>query len=530
MATENEQKIRAEIKKKVAMAASERRLASAQEPQPKQGIYGLSKQDLEKLDETQMERLQKQLGSISKRIAKKAKFIVAALVLLIVAYLAYDYFVLSIKEVSISVNDIEGNTVEGNHVEIADSSGNVVFTAGSSSTYLAKLRRGHYTISVSALGFKKVSRELNVENAQSVSIQLVRDIEISIAELRIPQKLFIGQEFALNADVKNNEPTPQTIEFELGDELKNFSCELSEVNIAAKNQQSIAIYCTIPEKLTLTNNCEQKKASLRIKNLQEKKTAEFSLCKKPELVLPSEISFSVDPISKPKERKDFVIKNRSAFDIEDVQLSIEITNIKENNIEDIMKYFAFGNVLNEPRNVRRIAEIGAKQTITEPLEVSVPLSIKKEVIYGNILLNAPFLKEPLKTKLTLEIMRTPKVDIKTTLSAQKAVIIYKGDVPQEATIKITITNNGDLPVNNIDIKIDNPTECPREWLRPLDTLSIPSIEPRKVAQVTLIASAPKEADKSTVKRCIISMSYENPIPPNDIETQGIGFIEVVKGT
>lgn len=526
-----EEKIREEIKKKVSAAARQKRAvhAGAAKPGPQQSIYGLSKQDLEKLDETRAERFQKKIGLISQKFSKKAKYIIAALVVLAIAYFAYDYFVLSVKELSISVSDIEGKSIEGNHIKITDSSGNVVFDSGGTSTYLAKLRRGHYTISASALGFKSFSRELELSDAQTISIQLERDAALSIDSISIPEKLFIGQEFALNVTVKNDEAAPQLVRFELGDELKNFTCELSEVSVPAKEKQVLAVYCTIPDTIKMTDNCEQKNASVRIRGFKETKKQAFSLCKKPEIILPKEISFSVDPISKPKERKDFVIKNQSAFSVENLQLSIEITSIKENSIEDILKYFAFGNVVSEPRNVRRIPKIEAKQSISEPLEVSVPLSIKKEVIYGNVVLSAPFLKEPLKAKLTLDIMRTPKVDIRATLSAYKAVVVYRGDIPQESTIKLTITNNGDLTVNNIDVKIENPQECPREWLRPLDTLSVGSLEPRKVAQITLIASAPKESEKNTVKRCIISMSYENPIPPNNIETESVGFIEVVRG-
>ncbi|MCD6478647.1 MAG: hypothetical protein J7L44_02045, partial [Candidatus Diapherotrites archaeon] len=278
--------------------------------------------------------------------------------------------------------------------------------------------------------------------------------------------------------------------------------------------------------LSLKHNCEQKKAIARIRYLKAKKEKTFELCKTPNISL-SDISFSVDPVARPKQRKDVVIKNRSAFAVENMQISIEITSAEENNKEEVANWFSFSNAA-EPKNVRSVAMIGAKETIREPLEVTVPIWAKAETIYGNIVVNAPFLKEPKKAKLTLVITKTPRVELKASISSSKVNIYSKEGIPQEITVKVAVINNSDLAVENIDIEIENRDECSHDWLRPLDTLSIARIEPKKSASIALIASAPKDAQKNDVMRCILKLSYENPLPPNDIKEQNVGFVEITK--
>jgi hypothetical protein len=50
----------------------------------------------------------------------------------------------------------------------------------------------------------------------------------------------------------------------------------------------------------------------------------------------------------------------------------------------------------------------------------------------------------------------------------------------------------------------------------------------KHAAIVFIASAPRDAQKNDVMRCILNLSYENPLPPNDIKEQNIGLVEITK--
>ncbi|MEM4662984.1 MAG: hypothetical protein QXM75_03100 [Candidatus Diapherotrites archaeon] len=497
----------------------------------RQGIYDLTEEELKKLDETGSERFMKSLGKLKENIAKHSKIIfglIALIVLAIVIYYINENFLFgSYREITIYVKDVEKRDLSENYLEIKDLSGKVVLQKSGESTYVITIQKGKYVVTVSATDYKKASKDIEVTESQTFTIFLERDTGVKIESINIPDTLYLGQNFAIKVNLKNYSPTQEAILFSLGADLNYFSCGLSEIAVPPNASHEVSVFCDIPENLKLNYNCEQKKALVRIKETNNFVEKNFSLCIKPTITL-GEISFTLDPVTKNNERKDLTIKNNSPFHVKDLKLGIEITNAKENTISDILNWFAFSNVIVEPRNTRTILEIAPKATVIEPVEVSIPLTAKAETIYGNVVLTAPFLKDPIKSKLTLTIKRTARLVFNASLSTTKAVIAYKGDIPVELTVKVQIRNTGDLPVKNIDVKIDNPQECTTQWLRPLDVLSIASVEPGQMGAVALIASAPIDAAKGTTKRCIISMTYEDLLK-GTIETYNIGFIEIVRG-
>ncbi|MCX8190434.1 MAG: hypothetical protein N3F05_04385 [Candidatus Diapherotrites archaeon] len=496
-----------------------------------QGIYDLTEDDLKKLDETQTERIMKSLGQAKEPLRKNMKYIlgvIVAIFLIFVAYLINENFLFgSYRDLTIQVKDLEKQSISENIVTIKDMSGKSVFEKSGESTYIARIQKGKYVVSVSATNYKKASKNIEIDNSKTIEIYLEKDSGVKIDSISFPTTLYIGQNFILDIKLKNYTVTNETLLLSFGNDLNLFNCRLAEIMVPANTTQDISVLCEIPENIKLKYDCEQKKAKVGIKYTNETAEKQFSLCIKPTISM-SEISFTIDPVTKPNERKDIGIKNQSPFHVKDLTLGIEITSSKENKVEDILKWFAFGNVITDPRNKRTIIEIQPKSTINEPLEVSVPLTAKAETIYGNIVLDAPYLKEPVKSKLTLAIKRTPRLAFKANLTVSRTVIVYRNDLPTEITVKVQITNSGDLPIKNIDIKVDNPQECTTQWLRPLDVLSLDSVEPQKVGYITLIASAPADATKNTTKRCIISMTYEDTIK-GTIETENVGVVEVVKG-
>ncbi|MEM4598585.1 MAG: hypothetical protein QW400_02750 [Candidatus Diapherotrites archaeon] len=496
-----------------------------------QGIYDLTEEDLKKLDETQADRLMKSLGKAKEPLKKNYKKILALVgivVFIFVALYINDNFLFgSYRDLTIYVSDLSDQSISSNQLTIKDLSGKLVVEKSGESTYVVRLQKGKYVVSVSATNYKRASKDIELKESQSISIKLEKDIGVKIDSISLPSTLYIGQNFLVDVRLKNDTVTNETLILYFSGDLNNFNCRLAELMVPANTVQDVSVLCEIPENIQLKYDCEQKKARVGIKYTNEIADKQFTLCIKPTISMGG-VNFTIDPVTKPNERKDIAIKNQSPFHVKELELGIEITSSKENRVDDILSWFAFGNVITEPRNLRKILEIGPKSTITEPLEVNVPLTAKAETIYGNIVLSAPFLKEPVKSKLTLAIKRTPRLAFRANLTVSKAVIVYKNDLPMEITTKVQITNSGDLPIKNIDVKIDNPQECTTQWLRPLDVLSLESVDPQKTGYITLIASAPADAIKNTTKRCIISMTYEDPIK-GTIETQSVGVIEVIKG-
>ncbi len=467
------------------------------------------------------------VSDAKKFLKENAGKIIAVIVILGVIYFAYDFFIGSIREVNIYVKDYEKEPIENSQIKIIDSSGHKVFEKEGSSYYLVNLRKGSYIVEVSATGFKKATETIEVSEDSSITIKLEKDLPLEIISLEFPERLFLGQEFTASAYVKNTGNYSSKPEVLLEDALEEFTCELDRVIVGAHSTEEVKIFCKVPSGILIKGSCEQKTAKARIKYLASSEQAKFELCNAPEIAL-GDVSFSVNPVSMPKQKKDISIKNNAKFEIEGTELSIEIVSATKNAPEEIKSWLAFTRVTSEPRYKRALPAIGAKETVYEPLEITLPPWARAETVYGNIVLNAPFLNEPIKSDLVIKITKEAKVQLKPTISPSKISIYERDGQIDEQTVKLTITNQGDLKVENLDVIIENSGECTQEWLKPLKTLSIAEIDAKKSAIVALIASAPSSVPQNTTMRCILSLSYENPLPPNDIKVQDIGFIEITK--
>lgn len=474
-------------------------------------------------------------------IKKFLPYIIGAVVVLIIAWLAYDYFIGSMISATIKVKDTEGKFLESAKLKLyATGAQDPFFTGKDSSSFTVPLKAGSYRYEAEAPGYgiKKESFEISASDS-TPEIVLSKDIEVEIIGLSgsFPQKLYVGGTRQFTVQLKNGSSQSQTVDLVAEGDIKNFEFTgLGGITIPAGSSNDVQIQVSVPSGTTVKDakNGEKKEAVLRVKYTAEKGDSDFTLFPNPTAKITlTEANFSAKARENyNKDDVDLSIKNGNSFPIEGIVLTIEITSATKNNLAEVLRWFQFTEIANQsdPRTIE-IISIPAGGTVKKELQVVLPLTAQKEPdIKGNIVLTAPFLSEPIKKTLTLNITESANYSVSLTLTPTSPIKIGWDSILgkyEDKMVSLNVKNTGQLQLQNVVVSVANDTVCSEDWLELIEN-SADTLAVGETKQLKMTASAPLAVrGQEQSKFCSIRYRFDNPLEPGYVEDTKVSFLEVV---
>jgi len=488
------------------------------------------------------EGIASQLTAIVGPIKSYLPYIIGAIVVLAIAFFVYDYFVASVVQVTVTLKDTEGRLLEGNELKIfAEGSNAPIFEDSGASTYAVSLRAGKYVYEASVPGSdyktKKGSFEVS-QKSREHEIRLVKDIEVEILGLEqsFPSRLYIGGTREFSVGLKNHSSSTAQIELEAeGDIIGLVDSGIISVPGNGTKDVTLSVEMSLGTSIEDLRNGDEKQAVLRVKYTSNEAKADFVLYPNPrDKISVNEASLNADAIEGDnKDEVEIKVRNRNSFPIEGITLSIEITSSRNNSSEEVLSWLQFTEIANQsnPREIE-ISSIPAGDTVEKELQLVLPLTAKEEPdIKGNIVIEAPFLSEPIKNTLTISVDRGAKYGIELSSLPGSPVDIEWNDALEkyeDKVVNLKVKNTGQLELQNLVFSIANPVVCSSSWLEFVEN-TIDSLDAGATKELMMTASAPLAMrNYESPKLCNIRYRYYNPIVAGAfVEDTEVGFIEIV---
>lgn len=464
--------------------------------------------------------------TLPEKIRRNLKKIIAAVIIIAIAYFLYYYFVASLKEVEIFIQGMDDAKVSNARIEITSEDGKATLYKGEGYTsYTTMLREGTYVVIARAPDFveKRQIIEIKSDGEGTFNVIMQKDLKTTIKSLRMPQRLYQGQKTVPEVVLENSSAHAERVELLLEGAFSELVCEApGEISVQANSEKVVEIKCSVPEEISVPRGktSTKKDFKVRIKYTGKIKSQAVDIFLAPEIAT-MPITFNVNPTTKPKDRRDFRIYNRSKFSVEDLNVYFEITSAKENDADEVVSWLRFTKESGEEANRTTVLYIPARGSETLGIELAVPTDAKSEVIYGNVVIDAEFLAEPLRTPMTITISKEVKIGVKVTASTS-IVTFSKDEIGTDKLIYIRVNNKGDLQLNNVRILIENPYECTSEWLEPLSSSIVENIQPRETKELPYTV----KANAVGTVRCLIKALYESPVPPNELQESDVEVLEI----
>ncbi len=475
-------------------------------------------------------------------VKKFVPYIIAIVVLGAIALFAYDFFIGSVSNVSITIKDTEGTVLEDSSIKLfAAGSNEPFFTGSDASTYTVAMRPGSYRAEVKATGYaiKTVQIELGAnENQKTIELEKDFDVKITGFEQAFPAKLFLGQATTVLVTVENKSDKSATVQLVLEDGLKELveDDETGAVTIAGNSSATINIAINVKTTIKIKNekDGDSKKAVVRVKYTKKQESRSFTLFPNPaDKITLGSATFSVKAREGlNKQSKKIKVTNSNKFSIEDLNLSIEITSSTRNDEAQVLQWFQFTEIADEPKpQLISIQSIAAGSYVEKELQVIAPLSAKKEPgIKGNIVLSAGYLQQPKKSTLTLEIAEEASYGIALTLTPNQPYEIVWDDTQRKYEKKIVtlkVKNSGQIVLQNIVLSIENDDDCSTNWLSFLES-TIDSLAVGQTKELKMEATAPiVQRGNETNMYCNVHYLFDNPVQLGEyVEDTLPAFIQI----
>ncbi len=479
------------------------------------------------------------IGQVTGIIAPFKKFlphIIALVVIVVIAFLAYDFFIGSMLSVTLTIKDTEGKMLNENSIKLyVEGQDSPIFTDSDSSIYDIQLKPGTYRYIVAVDGYDtaKNSFTVSAEDKEPV-IEVKKDLDIDIInfEQNFPEKLYAGSTNTFFITLKNNSDNiAENVSLEAENDIEKWA-NTTIGTIQPNSTKEVEIEITVPQNAEVGDEDEgdQKNAVVRIKYTTNKSNADFILYPNPAVKMDlDEASFGAK--AGEKDQDTIGIENNNKFPIGDLTLTIEITSATKNSASEVKQWFQFTEVANQtnPQKIE-ITRIEARGDVEKELQVIIPTTAQKEDdIKGNIVLNAPYLSKPIKRTLTLDIKEG--ADYGLAISTRSPIDIEWDETIgnyEEKIIDIKVKNTGKIDLENIVLSVSNKVICDSDWLTLIDyqinTLPEGATEELKAKASSPIAVRGREESK----HCNLHYRYDDPTMPGIyVEKDFTNFIEIV---
>lgn len=454
------------------------------------------------------------LGPVLNPIKKNIKIIVAVVVLLIIAYVAYDFFIGSMQEATVVIQDTEGDPISNNKLTLYDSAGGKIKSEEGNDRYVFQLKSGEYRYEAEAPGYKTKKSTFDVSESEPVEIVLEKNwgVEIVDFEDNFPSQWIAGQTRTVEFQVKNSDSVPRNIFVLFEGDLENWA-DTKEVAIPANGTQTVSFEVSIPrnQEFSKTEQKSGKKlnAKARIKETTDNQTKGFTLSPAPEITFTiSGFPGGMDA-GEVDTRGKIKINNNSDFPIENITLTIEVP-------ERVQSWFQFQEKVGEPEAwTISIPRIDADSDITKAVRIDVTPIAELETITGKVMLSASFIQPSLEETFNLEVENTANFGLE--LTAKNTMKIDWDPLSsnfEEIIETVKVKNVGDLAIEGIRVSVKNSLVCSTDWLE-LVQESVPPLGPNDSYEITMKVSAPiAQRGNETRMLCKLGYRYYNPLAGN----------------
>lgn len=468
-------------------------------------------------EENKLGEIADKISPATDAIKKNIKTIVAVLVIAIIVFIAYDYFIGSMRDVTLSIENTEGEALSNNRVKLLDASGNVLLTLAGESTYAAKLRAGNYRYEASSPNYETKKDSFTVSSrgqALPIIVEKAINVEITGFAEAFPDKWIADQHRTIEFQVKNNGSSAESIEILFEGDLKDWGNAAKGVSVQGNATQTVAAEIKVSnQRGAISDKGKEFKAVARIKYTLEKEEKTFTVFPEPKLEFKlSNMPRSADA-GETLTNGTVKIENNSKYPLQDMEVRIEITDALKNDPQKVKNWFKFQKIAEsqEPWKIN-IAEVKAGEDAEEKIRIDVPLTAKKEIITGKVVLDASFLSNPIAQTFNLEIEKEASFGIDFSANENIEVGWSTENLKYEEVREILkVKNVGDIALSNVVISVKNYTECDNSWMK-LEDASLASLAARDEHLVTMIISAPlHKAGETATQGCKIKYMFDNPL-------------------
>ncbi|MFH1239625.1 MAG: hypothetical protein V1672_00225 [Candidatus Diapherotrites archaeon] len=437
--------------------------------------------------------------------------IVIAIVVLAVAYFAYDYFIGSVTEVSFDIENTEGNKINST-ILVYDSQNNEAYN--SSSGNKANLRFGDYTYEVTANGYKQEMGDFTISaNNKSVKIEIEKDMDIEFGAVSFAGGLSLTSPLQGTVELKNNDSETHAVELVFEGDFDEYDVIIfpSTASVPGNGNSIVNVTATPKEGTEIKKSSgDSKKGTIRVKYLNSEKAiheVNFKLYKETEIDTPSKVTLSVK--YNDSDNKNVKIENDNDFEIKNVKLELDILGSTINDTDDILSWisFPYGS---------EIDSIPAKGEHEFKIQIDTPLDAKKEDIEAQIRVTSASTDETITIELSIKITDEAETALEVSISSSAQNIEIEWDIESEKFEKVEkynleIDNKGDVTISEIQISVKNNAECITSWLSILSP-AVGTLTAGDDTEVPITISAPnavygKEANSIS---CEFEISYDDP--------------------
>ena len=457
---------------------------------------------------------QEMLNGIMDNVKQYWWAIILVLVVLGAGYFAYDFFVGSVKEITFSGTDTEGKAVSATF-RIMDASGNEVKTVEPGQKI--SIRKGTYYVDATASGFKDVRQEqLEVEKNESVKISFEKDLDVGI-DGSFPESFMAGEEKKIQATFTNNGDETADITLVLdGDAKKSMELQTKSFSIYPGTQQE-TIAIKVKSSLESSAIGGGKKGAIRIQGLEgakiegEYQLSKFDPAKDLEIRVDSsdkEVKYQNVRTGEDAPVKNLKIQNNTDSDIQDIQVSLDITETEFTEKETAKSWFSF--------NPSNTLSVGANSTENTNIVLKVPDQIKfpegklDESISGTITVKTSFYEK--KFNLNFKIVKS---EAKVTATGIQESYIFsktKGIYTPKAEF-IDVRNSGDVLLTDFDVRVDCPRAVGTSWLtigNGKTQYSFEKLAKGETHKVPYMIAVPNSTPGLTTVDCTLGIFYKEP--------------------
>jgi len=465
-------------------------------------------------EESPMDKAGEIGGSALDIVKEHWKKILAAIVVILVLFFAYDFFIGSVKEVSFSAVDTEGKPVNA-AIRVLSESGQEIKRISSAETISLKI--GNYKIDVQAQGYKAIrAKPITVSESSAIEQELEISKDLELAG-EFPPSFASGEAKEVELIVTSKEPDAVEMGLVLeGDAKSAMTIEYEKPLMVRPGENTITATLKVKAALEKNSIGTAKTGTIRIQGLSSKSaivSGKYSLVQFDQKNVKLTIGSSNEKLDYGNVKagdhveKTFKIRNDNSFEIENVLAAVKITQAESGEISEIQKWFKFspGNTLN----------VGAKSDETITLIADIPSGFRfpqgkdTSVIDGVISASTSYFEKDVDFRM---VVNRPKAAV-TVSGIQEIVTLSKtAGAYNKITQFLTIKNNGEVLLTNFDARISCDSQG-TSWLTFGDgTLeyAFDSLGKGLSVQAPYVIQVPDSTTASQIVNCRIGVLYTDP--------------------
>ena len=467
---------------------------------------------VEIVDDSPIGQAKEAAGGAGSALKKYWIFIVIGLVVLGIGYVAFDFFVGSIKTATFDVTDTENKPLPA-AVKVIDSQGKEVDRINSGTSI--KLRKGEYTVRVSASGYKPVQEVVTIEIDGEIPIKLERNWNLEISA-ELPDVFVQGEKKTLIVSILNNgtEQVQTGLVFEgAGFSEDNFSFTYQKpIVIEPSGQANVEVEVEVKQTAKAVKGAKLS-GTIRIEGLNN---SNAKVIKTFELQQFDAKSISISPTKLTITTSEGTlgtqslnIDNRNAFDVKGLQFKITILTKEFTDEGTIENWFVISeNNVDILAKEKKVVRIDFTPTVGES---QIPDTSEKEKISGKLEISNTYFSKELPIDITVN-----KSKVEISLDGISNQTLKKdGTSYPSKPLKLSIRNNGKLQITDVlvtstddDACITNRAKFVPDWIK-FQGFQYDAIEAGKTQDVVYFVE-PKGGEEGEIATCHIRVAYYNP--------------------